>query len=501
VNIYKRKQRWKLALSATALLIVMLSFWYTNNLVKKISEDERIKARIWVETVQKRAQLIRFTNELFSEIKSEERKKAELYAEAFRFLSRDNNSSDINFVLKVLQANTTVPVILLNDNGEMSTRNLDPAHERDSAYINRQLRMMKEKYPPVVINYYQNHNSYLYYNDSKVFSDLQLVFDDLIKSFKESAINSAEVKVIFTDSSRTTLLGKSDKIDSARVNTPEKLRVTIDELGAQNNPIPVDLGDGGINYIFYAESDLLTKLKYFPYVQFGVIGLFLLIAYVLFSTARKAEQDQVWVGMSKETAHQLGTPLSSLMAWNDHLLTAGVDPTIIEEMQQDVRRLNTITDRFSKIGSQPALLQENINEVLEESVSYLKKRTSKNVHYTLNMPDEPLYANLSRSLFEWVIENLCKNAVDSMEGKGSIIITLAGVPEGLTIDFTDTGKGIHKSKFKTVFEPGYTTKSRGWGLGLSLCKRIIESYHKGRIYVVRSEPGKGTTFRIEMKRD
>jgi signal transduction histidine kinase len=501
VNIYKRKQRWKLALAAAAFVIVILSFWYTNNLVKKISEDERIKARVWVETVQKRAQLIRFTNQLFSEIKSEERKKAELYAEAFRFLSSDNTSTDINFVLKVLQANTTVPVILLNDNGEMSTRNLDPEKEKDTAYVHRQLRLMKQKYPPVVIKYYRDRNSYLYYNDSKVFADLQLVFDDLIKSFRESAINSAEVKVIFTDSTRTTLLGKSEKIDSARVSSPARLKETIEQLESQNAPIPVDLGDGDVNYIFYAESDLLARLKFFPYVQFGVIGLFLLIAYVLFSTARKAEQDQVWVGMSKETAHQLGTPLSSLMAWNDHLLQAGVDPSIIGEMQQDVRRLITITERFSKIGSQPTLVQENVNEVLEESVNYLRKRTSRNVAYTLELPEEPIYANLSRSLFEWVIENLCKNAVDSMEGKGQIHIVLKDIPEGLIIDITDTGKGIHKSKFKTVFEPGFTTKNRGWGLGLSLCKRIIESYHKGRIFVLRSEPGKRTTFRIEMKRE
>jgi two-component system, sporulation sensor kinase D len=501
LNIYSQKQRWKLGLAATALLIVIISFWYTNNLVKKISQDERIKARIWVETVQKRAQLIKFTNQLFSEIKAEERKKAELYAEAFRVLSGNSNPTDINFVLKVLQANTTVPVILLNDNGEMSTRNLDSAKAGDTAYVRKELRAMKEKYPPVVTKYYQNRNSYLYYNDSKVFADLQVVFDNLIRSFRESAINSAEVKVIFTDSTRHEVLGTSEKIDSSLINTPEKLSATLASLAAKNPPIPVDLGDGRTNYIFYAESDLLTKLKFFPYVQFAVIGLFLLIAYVLFSTARKAEQDQVWVGMSKETAHQLGTPLSSLMAWNDHLLASGVDENIISEMQQDVRRLITITDRFSKIGSQPTLLPESVNTILKDSIEYLKKRTSRNVEYTLEMPDEEIQARISRALFEWVIENLCKNAVDAMEGKGKINVTLSGVPEGLIIDINDTGRGIPKSRFKTVFEPGFTTKSRGWGLGLSLCKRIIESYHHGKIYVLRSDSTKGTTFRIEMKRE
>lgn len=484
-----------------AFLIVIASFWYTYNLANKIAADEKIKARLWVEAVQKRAQLIKFTNQLFTEIKTEERKKAELYAEAFKLLSNYNNATDISFVLKVLQANTTVPVILINDNGEMSSRNLDPEKSKDTAYLRRELQLMKEKYEPVVINYYKNFNSYLYYKDSKVFSDIQLVFDKLINSFKESAINDAEVKAVFTDSTKTHLVAKSDKIDSSQVNTPARLKSTLEELEKQNTPIAIDLGDGQTNYIFYAESELLTKLKYYPYVQFGVIGLFLLIAYILFSTARKAEQDQVWVGMSKETAHQLGTPLSSLMAWNEHLLSLGVDENIINEMQHDVKRLNTITDRFSKIGSQPTLVLENVNDVLAESIDYLKKRTSRNVTYVLNLPEETLYAYLSKPLFEWVIENICKNAVDAMDGKGKITVSLLDVPEGLKINIIDTGKGIPKSKFQTVFEPGYTTKNRGWGLGLSLCKRIIETYHKGKIYVFNSEPNMGTTFRIELKRE
>lgn len=501
MNIYARKQRWKLALAFAALIIVLASFWYTNNLVKQISKDEKRKARVWASAVQKRAELIKFTNHLFGEIKSEERKKAELVAEAFKQLNQYDNSSDINFVLRVLQENTTVPVILVNDNGEMTSRNLDSVKSQDTSYLRQELELMKAKYDPVIINYYKKYNSYLYYKDSKVFSDIQVVFDDLIKSFKEVAVNTAEVPVIFTDASKRHVIAYSDKIELAKINTPEKLRATLLGLAQVNQPISIDLGDGETSYIFYAESDLLTKLKYYPYIQFGVIGLFLFIAYILFSTARKAEQDQVWVGMSKETAHQLGTPLSSLMAWNEHLLSLGVDQTIVHEMQQDVKRLNTITDRFSKIGSQPTLVQENVNAVLYDAIDYLKKRTSKNVAYTLHLPEEALQANLSKPLFEWVIENLCKNAVDAMEGKGILSVTLSGIPEGLIIDITDSGKGIAKSKFTTVFEPGYTTKNRGWGLGLSLCKRIIEIYHKGKIYVLNSEPNKGTTFRIELSRD
>ena len=501
MNIYARKQRWKLGLAATAFVIVIVSFWYTSNIVKHIKEDEKLKAKLWADAVQKRARLIKFTKISFSEIKNEERKKAELVAEAFKQISKQNTSSDISFVLHVLQENTTIPVILVNDNGQIITRNLDSTKVKDTVFIRNEIKRMKEKYEPVVINYYKNSNSYLYYNDSKVFSDIQVIFDDLIKAFKDVAINTAEVKVIFTDASKKSVIAKSDKIDSSKVNTPDRLYGTLRELAEANQPISIDLGDGQTNYIFYAESDLLTKLKYYPYIQFGVIGLFLIIAYILFSTARKAEQDQVWVGMSKETAHQLGTPLSSLMAWNEHLLSLGVDENIIIEMQQDVKRLNTITDRFSKIGSQPTLVLENVNEVLAESIDYLKKRTSKNVIYTLELPEETMYAYLSKPLFEWVIENICKNAVDAMEGKGKINVTLLDVPEGLKINIIDTGKGIPKSKFETVFEPGYTTKSRGWGLGLSLCKRIIETYHKGKIYVFNSEPNRGTTFRIELKRE
>jgi signal transduction histidine kinase len=486
-------------LAVMAFLIVLSSFWYSNYLVKSIAIEEKQKASQWASAVQNRARLIKFTNKLFSEIKKEERKKAVLYAEATKQLSNISNNADYNFVLKVLQDNTTVPVILLNDNGEMTPRNLDSLKQNDTIYLKKQLAEMKLKYEPVEINYYKNFKSHLYYNDSKVFSDIQIVFDNLIKSF-EAAINNAEVKVIFINLQRNQVIAKSDKIMNEQISTPQQLEQTLREMEEENAPILIDLGQGETNLIFYSESELLTILKYYPYIQLGVIGFFLLIAYILFSTARKAEQDQVWVGMSKETAHQLGTPLSSLMAWNEHLLGIGVDENVVNEMQQDVSRLNTITDRFSKIGSQPTMAMENMNEVLRNSVDYLMKRTSRNVTYNLKMPEEIIQTQLSKPLFEWVIENLCKNAVDAMDGKGKITIEMWGIPEGLIINITDTGKGIPKSKFKTVFEPGYTTKTRGWGLGLSLCKRIIETYHKGKIFVFNSEFNMGSTFRIELKR-
>nr|MCU0361524.1 HAMP domain-containing histidine kinase [Bacteroidia bacterium] len=292
------------------------------------------------------------------------------------------------------------------------------------------------------IDVYKGMKQRLYHKDSRLFNDIKLVFDSLIKSFiTEVAVNSADVPVIYTNTKKDSVIALG-KIDLKEIETPEKLKLKLQNLASQNTPIEIDLGENSKDYIFYAQSELLTQLKYYPYFQFGAIALFLLIAYILFSTARKAEQDQVWVGMSKETAHQLGTPLSSLMAWNEHLLSIGVDKSIVAEMQEDVKRLNTITERFSKIGSQPTLVPENMNQVLSESVDYLKKRTSKNVEYSLDMPSEQIMANLSRPLFEWVIENLCKNAVDAMDGKGKIQLRLSTVPEGLQIDISDTGKGI-----------------------------------------------------------
>lgn len=487
-----------------AFIIVILSFWYTNNLVKKTFINEKQKVELWAKAVQKKASLVKFTKELFEKIKVSETKKAQLFAEATIELSKGNDLNtmqDLSFVLKVLQENTTIPVILTDGKDQIiSKRNLDTTRENDPIYLQQELKTMKSLYDPVELLIYKGVKQKLYHKDSHIFNEIKLVFDSLIKSFiNEIASNSIDVPVIFTNKAQTEIIAFG-KIDSSDVNSSQKLKIKLQQLAKINTPIEIDLGEKTSNFIFYAHSDLLSRLTYYPYIQFGVIGLFLLITYIYFNTARKAEQDQVWIGMSKETAHQLGTPLSSLMAWNDHLLSIGVDPLIIHEMKQDVKRLNTITDRFSKIGSQPKLHSENINEVLENAIEYLKKRTSRNVIYNISLPEEILYANISKALFEWVIDNLCKNAVDAMDGKGIISISLFKISNNFVIDIKDTGNGISKAKFKTIFEPGFTTKKRGWGLGLSLCKRIINSYHKGKIFVLSSEINSGSTFRIEMKR-
>ena len=383
MNIYSKKQYWKIILLAIAVVIGLSSLWYTNTLVTKLQ---------W-----------------------EERKKVELWAEATKQLANAQGSADLSFVLKVIIDNETVPVILADKEGNvLSFVNLDSAAAAEEpGYLEEQLEIMR----------------------------------------------------------------------------------------AENAAIEVAIGDDYFQYIYFKSSTLLIQLKYFPYIQLAVISLFILVSYFAFSTSRKAEQNQVWMGLAKETAHQLGTPLSSIMAWLEVLRTKSVDEGTLEEFEKDVKRLETITERFSKIGSMPNLEPANLNSILEEAVSYISNRVSKKVRFSMDFEEtRDLLAPLNKSLFEWVIENLCKNAVDAMNGAGDITIDVSDRTQFVYIDISDTGKGMAKSVFKQVFEPGFTTKRRGWGLGLSLCKRIIENYHGGKIFVKNSEIGKGTTFRVVLRK-
>lgn len=383
MNIYARKQLWKLFLLLAALLIGIVSLWYTNQLVKKLSEEEK--------------------------------KKVELWAQGTRHLANlSEDAGDISFVFEVIKNNTTVPVILADqDDNVISFRNLDSLNAADPQYLKKQIALMR----------------------------------------------------------------------------------------SQHEPIEIALYNGQIHHIYYKDSILLTQLKYYPYFQLGVIALFLAVSYLAFSASRKAEQNQVWIGMAKETAHQLGTPLSSLIAWIEYLKLKGGDTEHTREIEKDVERLKTITERFSKIGSSPILKKENVTDVLRHSVGYIRTRVSEKVSFEFSgATDLPIYAPMNIPLFEWVIENLLNNAVDAMSGEGKISIALTDQQQFVYIDISDTGKGVPKSAYKTIFKPGYTTKSRGWGLGLSLAKRIIEEYHSGHIFVKSSEVNKGTTFRIVLNK-
>jgi len=381
MNIYSKKQWWKLSLLIAALLIAVGSFWFTNNLTNKLAEEER--------------------------------KKVELWAMGMRRIAQSQNlDEDYRLSLKVISSNETVPMIW--------------ADSRDSVLSSRNV---KNKY-------------------------------------KEN----------------------------------DRMQALIEEMKAENKPITIELPSGEKQFIYYKNSTLLTQLFYFPIIQLGVVALFLMISYYAFSSSRKAEQNQVWVGMSKETAHQLGTPTSSLMANLELLKLKLEDQIIIDEIEKDINRLNKITERFSKIGSLPSIKHENIVPVLLNTLNYIKSRSSKNTLFETNFREgQTVYAPINLALFEWVVENLVKNAIDSMNGKGTVYMNLSKGEQQVILDVNDEGKGVPKAKHGTIFRPGFTTKKRGWGLGLSLSKRIIEEYHNGKIFVHQSEVNKGTTIRILLK--
>ncbi len=398
MNPYDRKRRWKFILLAFALIIVGASVWYTDYLVRNISNAERTRAELWA----------RSTRNIIA--------------------MPDVNDEYITFIYSM----------------------------RDSLAV-----------PAIVVDSAENIITWRGLDSTKTNFDLEA--------------------------------------DSKKKYDPKYFKSQLKEMKSQHpQPIVLELNNRNNEkwYVYYKDSTLLTQLRAFPYVQLSVIAIFLLVAYGVFNSSRKSEQDQVWVGLAKETAHQLGTPISSLMAWIELLkskFNAPDDPLIIE-MENDVKRLETVADRFSKIGSKPILHNHVVYEVVAEFVNYFKVRVSDKIEFILS-GDKQVEALVNVPLFDWVIENILKNAVNAIEGQGSIKVEIKEnlVKEQVFIDITDTGAGIPRLKFDTVFQPGYTTRKRGWGLGLSLTKRIVENYHQGSIFVKDSELGRGTTFRIVLK--
>lgn len=338
---------------------------------------------------------------LVKDLSGEERKKIEVWAQALHVLNHADENTDLTLVLDVIQGNTTIPVIVLNKEGQV----------------------------------------------------------DDFRNIKDTTQLEAYAKKM--------------------IHSGDTIRV-------------------GSQLVCYDESTLLKRLSQYPYWQLGIVMIFVVVAIFALLSSKKAEQNKVWVGLSKETAHQLGTPISSLMAWVEILKENHPEDEMIPEIDKDVKRLERIAERFSKIGSLPEPKDNSMNEVIEHVVDYMRKRTSNKVDIICHVPDHEVIVKMNASLFEWVIENLCKNAIDAMEGSGQIILTLSEEGKRIAIEVSDTGKGIRKKDIKNVFTPGFTTKQRGWGLGLSLAKRIVEEYHKGKIYIKSSEIGKGTTFRIEL---
>jgi len=359
------------------------------------------------------------SNFLTRDLYQEEHKKMEIWAEAMRSLNDADDNTDLTLVLKVIDDNTTIPIVVFDANGNVQT------------YRNISLK-------------------------------------------KENNLDSLQY---------ISQLGKM-----------------MQKAGHQ---IRIELNQDADDYVdvCYDDSLMLKRLATYPYIQLGIVLIFVVIAIFALLTSKRAEQNKVWVGLSKETAHQLGTPISSLMAWTEILKENYPDDELLPEMDKDVKRLQLIADRFSKIGSLPELTPSSLNQVMDHVIDYMDRRTSKKVQMKKEFPDHDITVNINASLFEWVIENLCKNAVDAMSGgAGTITLHVEELSQKVVIDVSDTGKGIRKKDLSNVFKPGFTTKKRGWGLGLSLAKRIVEEYHNGKIFVKNSELGEGTTFRIELKK-
>lgn len=316
---------------------------------------------------------------------------------------------------------------------------------------------------------------------------------DLILSVMEG---NTTIPVYMVDSAHQLLLSRN--VREPKHNKEEFYQQKINDLRLSKEPIVVQVNEEVTQYIYYEDSILLRRLYWFPYVQLAVIIAFIAIAVIALIMAQRSEQNSLWVGLSKETAHQLGTPISSLNAWNELLKATYPNDALLPQMDEDIRRLQMIAERFSKIGSQPTLNQEAILPIVQSAMEYMRVRTSNKITYTLHA-DTDCQVMVCKPLFEWVIENLCKNAIDSMEGKGEITLSLTKQENKVHLDITDTGKGIDRRHFKTIFKPGYTSKKRGWGLGLSLAKRIIEDYHRGKLFVKQSQIGVGSTFRITLE--
>ena len=379
------------------------------------------------------------SNSLVKQLANQERERMKIWAKATERLASADASADVDFRLDIIAQNNSIPVIVIDSEGHiLDFRNFklpEEQEEMEGESVGMGFDMLSDKN----------------------------------RQFLERRLHSG--------------IGES----------------SLEELAGRNpHVIRVEVMPEFYQYIYYEDSILLRRLSLYPYIQLGVMAILTLIICSAVLVSKRAEQNRVWVGLSKETAHQLGTPISSLMAWSEYLALTGTDPEVTKEIDKDVRRLSTIAERFSKIGSNPELQLEYLNDRVGSSLEYMRSRISGKVELRLHLSDDDHATMLSGALFEWVMENLTKNAVDAMEGAGKIDITTGAEKDRVWIEIKDTGKGIAKKNFKNVFNPGFTTKKRGWGLGLTLVKRIIEEYHGGRIFVKESEPGKGTTFRIEL---
>jgi hypothetical protein len=504
MDIYKRRSNLKLVLLAIAVVIGLVTTLYTNYLTNKIADEEKRKAKLWAAAINSKGHLVKYTADVFEKLALDERKKMDIWSQATKQIARPDmqDGEMLTYLSQILTGNSDIPVILADEDGKfIQTKNFELKGKTTEFNIADTQFASFKSYPPIIVTF-SNRRNFIYYKDSNLFRELKKTLNDIINSFiTEVVMNTASGPVIMTDAIQQPIA--FGNVDSLDIRDSTRRTALIALMASKHEPISVDLGDGGSKHIYYDDSTVLKQLKIFPYIQLGIFSLFLVFSYFAFSSSRSAEQNMVWVGMAKETAHQLGTPISSIGAWIDYLKEnepALEGSSAIAEMEHDVERLTLVADRFSKIGSVPQLHPENVKTTLIRNIDYMRKRSSAEVHFALDCTDETLTFAINNQLFDWVLENLYKNALDAMQGAGNLSTAVSADASTVYIDVTDSGCGIARANYTTIFEPGFSTKRRGWGLGLSLTKRIVESYHSGKIYVKHSEIGKGTTIRIEVPR-
>ena len=503
MDLYSKKQNWKLLFLSIAILMIAASLYFSNSIVKHASKKEQFRAKQWAENIKKKAELIQLTNKTFSEIFEKERFLNQLWG--ISVIENMTGSVELKIPVinqKLFSYEHDMPVILINLNEKeiTATKNIafldkvESKLNKEDVFKDTLLEIAKSFPYKDTLTIPNAFKIVFAYGDSKKLVQLKHDYDSIIESFNKELISEYNnIPVLLIDIKTKKPIASN--LPKNKIS-PLNLASTIAELAKNNTPISISLGNNKHQLLYYDMSSELKQLHYFPYIQFAMIILFVYIGYAIFNTFRKAEQNQVWAGMAKETAHQLGTPLSSLIGWVEYLENQDVDKSIPAEMKKDVDRLVKVADRFSKIGSETHLENSDLLITVNSVMTYLRPRISKKVEISVNASQHEIIVPYNSSLIEWVIENIAKNAVDAMENVGKLSIHLSQTEKETIIDFTDTGKGVAAQHFQKIFKPGFTSKKRGWGLGLSLVKRIINVYHKGNVFVLKSELNKGTTMRI-----
>ena len=490
---------------ALTVALALVALWQVRRIAVTVRDAEEEKVRLWAAAIGQRARMVEATQSFFAEATLDEHRKMQLYTDILQSFNDADFNSDLRFSLSYVNYivdSSQTPIIIV------SARDSIISVPQEMAGQKLEGRLLEEYSvnPPFHYKIWGMPMT-LYYKESQYYTQLREVLDGFTRSFLHDITqNTVQVPVLIVDSLRCHVLG-SGNIDSASYASAGALAALLDDMASDADPIAFTLPNGEHAYIYYKRTPLLRQLRWLPVLYFFIAFVLIVVSYYLFRTTRSNEQNRIWVGLAKETAHQLGTPISSLSGWVEYMKMKvengewKMGDTVIQDMDKDLQRLATITHRFSKIGSVPELKDEDVQAVTRGAVAYLQSRSPRKVHFNVAFPDgEPFIAPLNAYLFQWVIENLCKNAIDAMEGAGTINIVASQDTRKIYIDVSDTGRGMSGNVQKHIFDSGFTTKSRGWGLGLPLARRIINQYHRGHLYLKYSVPGQGTTFRIVLKK-